>query len=440
MGNIYVRSTDGNNADSGATWALAKADASGAAAIDAAGDTVWFSQSHSENGSGTLDLNFAGTLASPVRVLCGNDAAEPPIALATGATITRTGTTNTTISGAVYVYGITIIQEYQLFLNGSSANYPQTYENCSFQMTNSGSAGVTYFGTQSNQGYLMTLKNCTFKFAAAANTLQVIAATAILEGCSFVSGTTSPTVLFGLSQDRSAANLLVTGMDMTNLAAGVKLFSAAAFATFRAVVRNSKLPASWSGTLVDTGIPGPGQRFCMYNCDSGAVNYKLWIEEYSGTIKDETTLVRTGGASDGTTPISWKMTTAANANFLQPLPTDEIVIWNETTGSAKTLTVEILHDSATALKDDEVWVEVTYLGSASTPIATIITDKKADTLATAADQASSSVTWTTTGMGNPNKQKLSVTFTPQMKGFIHAVVKAAKASKTLYVDPKLTIS
>lgn len=121
------------------------------------------------------------------------------------------------------------------------------------------------------------------------------------------------------------------------------------------------------------------------------------------------------------------------------LRSPEIMVWNDTTGSSKTLTIEILHDNATALKDNEVWVDAIYLGSSSYPLGTLVSDG-ASFVATAANQTTSSATWTTTGMSNPNKQKLSVTFTPQLKGFVIARVIVAKASYTLYVDPVATIS
>jgi len=207
------------------------------------------------------------------------------------------------------------------------------------------------------------------------------------------------------------------------------------------MLRNCKLPASWSGLLVSTTITTPGFRVEMHNCDSADTNYRLWVEDYAGSIKSETTLVRTGGASDGVTGYSFKMTTTANANALvAPLVSPEIAIWNDAVGSSKTVTVEILHDSATNLTDGEIWLEVEYLGTSGYPLSSFVSDAKADILATSADQATSSETWTTTGMSNPNTQKLSVTFTPQEAGYFQAKVYLAKASKTVYVCPKLTVS
>lgn len=190
----------------------------------------------------------------------------------------------------------------------------------------------------------------------------------------------------------------------------------------------------------------PAQRVSMYNCDSADTNYRLWIETYAGNIKSETTIVRTGGASDGTTTVSWKMASSANANSTTiPLMSDEVVRWNDTVAAAVTATVEVVHDSqgagtGAAFTNEEVWLEVMYLGTSGVPLGSFVSNTKADVLATAADQPTSTATWTTTGLTTPVKQKLSVTFTPQEKGYIHARVYLGKASKTLYVDPKITVA
>jgi hypothetical protein len=92
------------------------------------------------------------------------------------------------------------------------------------------------------------------------------------------------------------------------------------------------------------------------------------------------------------------------------------------------------------LTDAECWIEVQYLGTSGVPLGSFTSDAKADPLTAAANQTSSSETWTTTGLTTPIKQKLSVTFTPQEKGYIHAVIHLAKASISIYVVPKLTVA
>ncbi|NIT14586.1 MAG: hypothetical protein GTN99_10200 [Candidatus Dadabacteria bacterium] len=207
------------------------------------------------------------------------------------------------------------------------------------------------------------------------------------------------------------------------------------------IMRNSKLPASWAGSFTSAAPTSPGTEILINNVDSGDTNYKLYRETIYGTIVDETTIVKDSGASDGTTQLSWKMDGGSNPewNFFT-LITPEIVKWNETTGSSITVTVDFIHDSLTALQDDEIWLEVQYLGTSGFPLSVFVDDAASDYLATPANQTASSSTWTTTGLTNPNEQELSVSFTPQEKGFIHAKVHLAKASYTVYVDPELSIT
>jgi hypothetical protein len=166
------------------------------------------------------------------------------------------------------------------------------------------------------------------------------------------------------------------------------------------------------------------------------------MEQYDcwGSTKSETVKVRTGGASDGTTALSWNMTSVSGALFVTPLASPQFSIWNDTTGSSKTVTVEILHDSVTALTDADIWLEVEEMGTSGYPISTIQSDRAANILATPANQDASSATWTTTGLTNPNKQYLQVTFTPAKKGFFQARVILAKATKTVYIDPLMTVA
>lgn len=178
----------------------------------------------------------------------------------------------------------------------------------------------------------------------------------------------------------------------------------------------------------------------MINCDSADTHYTYRKHAQLGTIRDETTIVRTGGQDVDGTGISLKMVTNANAEFpMLTLDTFELQKEVTSVGSSVTATVEFLHDSVTALTDAEIWLDIQYLGTSGLPISSFISDGISVVVAPAA-QASSSETWTTTGMTNPNKQKLSVTFTPQEAGMIIATVRLAKASYTVYVDPKITLS
>ncbi len=176
----------------------------------------------------------------------------------------------------------------------------------------------------------------------------------------------------------------------------------------------------------------------MWNCDSGDTNYRVWIEDYAGSVKHTTTIYK--DSFSGGTAHSLVFASSANARYpLITLAGPDFFADNSTVGSSVTATVEIVTDNVT-LTDAECYLEVMYMGTGGVPLGTWIRDSKADVLASAANQASSSESWTTTGLGTPVKQKLSVTFTPQEAGYVIGRVVLCKASTTVYVDPELVLS
>lgn len=442
MANLYVRSTDGNNADNGSTWALAKATLAGAAAIDAAGDRIYVSQAHSESSASAQTISLAGTATSPVWVIGGDDAAEPPTAVSTAPIVATTGASSITINGHCYVYGITFsagsTATAASILTAQSSADTQTYERCAFKLGASAASSVIQLGQAASSWVSdVRLKNCDVSFSGSGQTIYLGAGRVEWHGGTALASTSTPTSagMFTLTTRNGVA--LIEGLDLTNFSSSLNLASATG--SGRLIIRNCKLPASWAGSLY-TGTKVAGARIEMHNCDSADTNYWLQVDDFCGSIVTETTIVKSGGASDGTTPISWKMVSNSTAEYPQlTIDSPEIVRWNSTTGSSITVTVETVTDNVT-LTDAECWIEVQYLGTSGRPLSTFINDAKADVLATADNQTSSSVTWTTTGLTTPVKQSLSVSFTPQEAGYIHAVVKLAKASTTVYVDPLLTVT
>lgn len=446
MTTYYLRSTDGADADNGSTWALAKAKLSGVDSVDAAGDTIYVSQVHAETTATAVTISMAGTAASPTKIICGNDAAEPPTAVATGGSIGTTAASNLVLQGSFYMYGMTLncgsaAANFASFRLNWAGQNTQHYDTCAIKLVDTHPSSMINIGSQAAGDSTRTkLTNCTLKISNSGQQIP-LSGTVHINGGGMLSGTSSPSVaLFTHGSNGKELNALIENFDFSTLSTGAVLFAAPASGTAGrggvVQIRNCKLPASWSGTLLSAAFSAPAWRIEMINCDSGNTNYKLWVEDYAGVIKQETTIVKTGGASDGTTGLAWKMTSTANANELvSPLASPAIVVWNDTSGSSKTVSVDIIHDSVTNLTDAEVWLEVSELGTASFPLGVSNSDKRATCLTTAADQSTSSATWTTTGLTNANKQTVSVTFTPSLKGPFNARVMLGKASKTIYVDP-----
>lgn len=445
MADLYVRSADGSDADNGTTWALAKATLTGAAAIDGVGDRIFLASTHSESTGAAVTINLAGTNASPTQLLSVASAGDPsPVTTLTAGAVVASGAGNYSIvvNGSAYVYGV----RFNLGVGSGSSpslslapadNNVQTYESCIFDAQTTGSVAVIACGSLSSAvESRLNLKNCDFHFSHIGHTLSVTHCTLEWEGGSILAGSALTNFL---TFSRDGASTLISGVDLSSLGSATNLVGTTG-AAGKAIFRNCKLPASWTGQLFGGTLLSTAFRVEMYNCDNADTNYRLWVQDYTGSIRSETVVVRTGGASDGVTPLAWKMTTTADAEYpVFPLVSPEIVVWNDAVGSAKTLTVEVVTDNVT-LTDGECWLEVQYLGTSGVPLSLFASDAKADVLATAANQTTSSETWTTTGLTTPVKQKLSVTFTPQEKGFIHAVVKLAKASTTVYVCPKADLT
>jgi hypothetical protein len=435
----YLDSAAGNDTNNGTTWALAKATMAGIDGIDTSGDTIYVAQTHSESTASALSFAIAGTLASPTRIICGDKSAQPPTALSTAGVIATTGNSSISVTAtSAYVYGLTFdagqAASGTASMTAAAGSSLVTYESCTFKISSTGASSLMNLVTNGFVQY----RNCSFKFGAAGQTIASNGGNGghlAIRGGSVLSGGTSPTALF---TPISGSNFEIEGFDMSNLSSSANLSSTTS-ANLSLRFRNCKLPASWTGSL-NASTPGAGSNFEMFNCDSGDTHYRYRKATQFGTIQDESTLVRSGGANDGVTTFSYKMVSNANCQLVaQTLDTPEFVIYipPASTGSAQTATVSILRDSATNLKDNEVWLEGMYLGTSGVPLASLIDDAASSLpIAAGADQAADSgSTWTTTGMSNPNKQKCNFTFTPQEEGYLHVRVRLAKPSTTLYVDP-----
>jgi hypothetical protein len=453
MANLFLRSADGSDTDGGTTWALAKATIAGIEGVDSAADHIFVADAHAESTASSISIDIAGTPASPSWILCVDDTADPasPTTLATTGTISTTAASNITIDGSFYCYGLkftsgSTASSTSLTFFTDTADATQVYEQCDFILGNSNALGrITFTGVQAETH--CEWRNCDVKFGNTSQGITHNGGYFKWSGGSVLSGGSSPSTLFIATFGSRPGSIYIEGVDFSNLNSSVIFFTAAPQTHDPVVMRNCRLPASWptlTGTLVTGTINAPGNRYEMYNCDGADTNYRLWIQDYAGTIKSETTIVRTGGASDGTTPIAWRMDSGSNVEYpVISLVSPEMVKWSDTIG-AKTVTVEFVHDSGGAgtagdFQNDEIWLEVQYLGTDTRPLGTFISSAKV-MLGTAADYTNSSETWTTTGLTTPVKQKLSVSFTTAEKGFIHAKVYLGKASKSVYVDPEMTVS
>lgn len=439
MASYYVWS-GATGGGTGADWANAYTTLTAAFSGKAAGSDFYVAHDHAETTAATITLTSNGTNAAPSKIVCVNRAGSvPPVSA------DKRATAQVSVTGA-FVLRFNSYSHYDgiIFSSGSAANtgdidIPASsgsaatfrFDNCSLRLANTNAASKINMGRSATFGSSVELNNTTVSFGAVGQTISLAALLKWRNTPSALLGTI-PTTLFA-PPSGMAGGVECVGVDLSAAGAGATLVgsnSSVWRTTYSftdckldAAVTKSVVPASQGTAEID-----------FIRSGATGVNYAVYRHRMSGLLTEETTIVRTsGGASDGVTPLSWKVITTTNCSYSLPFDCPPIAIWNDTTGSAVTATVECI--GAAIATDKEVWLEVSYLSDAGSPQGAFVTDA-ADILATAANQTSSSVTWG----GSTAAFKLAATFTPQQKGWLYARVKCAKANSTFYVDPKVTLS
>lgn len=434
MSNWYVYS-GATGAGTGADWTNAKTTLAAAATAAAAGDDIWVASDHAESDSTAQTITFPGTSGSPNRCMSVSRAGSVPPAgadVTAGATVTTTGNVGIIINGTVYVYGITFNVGTGTTSAGislaASAGNAQTYDTCAINIVNTGSSGNGIVAGVPTS--LLRLINTTVSFGSATKTLSV--------SCDFywtnkpgstaVTGTAPTTLIYATTT--SLVNIVLDGLDLSAFGSGKTLTVAGA--AVNAILTNCKLAGSVTVAGSPTSVASGGT--WLIGCNSTTNVERNEIYAYQGTQTTETTVVRTAGASDGTTAYSWKIVSLGNTMRIFPFETFEGVIWNTVTGSSRTLTFHCVTDNVT-LTNADIWVEAKYLGASGAPVVSLVSSAPANQLTAGSNLATESGVWTTTGLTTPIQQKFSVSFTPQMVGPIRWKVRIAKPSTTIYVDP-----
>lgn len=441
MASYYVRSAAAG-AGTGADWANAYTGIFAAVTGKVAGDIFYISADHNETTAGVVQIASPGSAAARCNFYCvDHTGSVPPVSadLRTTALIASSGANAVEIrQGHNYWYGVT-------FSAGSAANAANmsvgiattgggcsnVFKNCKLKLGNTSSSSQIFLGDLLQAVIFIELDNTPMEFGAVGQ--QILCREVFLRWrntASAIAGSV-PTTLFRATStgwsviDMEAIDLSAAGAGKTLIATGQPA---------RYYFRDCKLGASV--TVVATPLNPYGNETILVRCDSGDTNYRTEKYQYTGTQTVETTIVRTGGASDGATPIAWKIVTTANSKRSLPFESIPITIWNETVGSAITLTLEGIWGGGAVPTNADIWMDVEYLGTSGFPLGLFATSGTADLLATGSNLTSSSETWG----GSTTKFKMSATVTPEEKGPITIYVKAALASSTFYIDPKVTVS
>lgn len=386
MANFYYYSGVVGGDGTGSSWTNARPSLETMTNV-AAGDTIFVADDHAETkNTANWVCVLPGTLAAPNRVLCVRrvGGSTPPVA----ADLRTSGQITVTVSnyylrfdGVGYIYGL-------ILTAGSSTGSGYVY------LTNSSrivACKVVKAGTGAGYclraaGTKILVDNTTIQFGAAGDYVQGNDSFEWRNTASAIQGAIVPTNLMsGMS-----GNIRLRNLDLSVL--NTTLFNSVATSQDDYIIEDCRLHSS---AVVTPGTFGIGGSVYLFRCSSSTNTLRHEKYTYSGNEVTETTVIRTNGATVGSTGISKSITTTANALWIIPYDSMPIAIGNTTTGSSVTATIYGLLDAAAVPNDDEVWVRVGYLGNASYPLGSGIDDTIATILTTpAAQTAESTSAWT----------------------------------------------
>lgn len=415
---IYVY--HGGDNTTGTSWATAKTSITEAAVLAlAAGSVVWVASDHSET-SGASNLNFAfsnATLLDPILLFSVNRTTDT-YERATAAQFNTSNDYDIYLSECIRAKGLFIASIDNIFIY-KIQEFKMYFEDCEFNATD-------YIEFVDPTYQLVEFVDCDI-------TCDYISLTdrpnAVFKGGSISASHTGG--VFNCSNSMGDSALKVIGVDLSAYA--YPLLNDADVRRTDFVFQHCLLNASWSAT--GAAVNDPGTTVSIEYCKSGTLSAPApplnYFASMWGTVEHETTTVRTGGASDKTTPFSWKLISNASCDDALELAlvTPELCTWVE----AGDYNVRIYFAGSTQLQDDEIWIEVISPSSNASPTAqheratTFYDYGTAANVATDSDSA-----WG----GSPTyKQYMEVNISPDIAGLVRVRVYVAKPSTTVYVDP-----
>lgn len=483
----------------------------------ATGDIIYVRSDSAETNAGALTYGKS-TLADPVYIVCvQSNCTIPPVDadLTTGASISTTGAANINLNGRYFWRGIAFqagsgASTGSINIGVASGAGPVMFQNCQFKLNNTSASSVINFGNSSANSTAIELLNTTMVFGS---TSQKITMTNVYSFCwrdtaSAIPSGSIPTTFWTLGSN--IGPILIDGVDLSALT-GTIFTGATGSTLYIAAVQFQNCVISTSATVIGgtTQLAGQGPFAIFDNCwAADGTTYKMIRATVGGAgygIISEAIMCPTGGATDGVSQFSWKANTTVGGNITftpaSPWRSPWVKAWNTATGAAKTITIEILCDKGALLSAAKLWLEVEYLGTASSPRASLLSSTSfAYTATTPTAGVASTASWnagtlasransTAYSLGDYRKvstapglvfkcttagttagsipaayatavdgsavtdgsavftalyrQKLSLTVTPQQVGWLAArvcYVDSTSPSNPIWIDPRLTIS
>jgi len=441
----YGTYTSGGTAHNGKSWGAAYTSVS---ALDdvfsfASGDIVYIGHDHVCQYAHTANRTITGpTLGLPTIFISATTGSSPPAyqASTTDQIDTSEGAYSLTFDGSFALYGCSIKSGTGFAFSSDGDEVFATVDlnlkpsaNGSIQIGSIDNSRCVFRNTNVD----LTLDGTT---ARTATVLSISTGSLIsFNGLTFVNAAYRTGVVFGLNTTTNP-KLEAIGADFSGFT-NATTCEITSTASGSMTYRNCKTAATW--TPVSSGANASMGSQTFINCGNGDSPTYLYNKSYLGETLSSTSIYRSSGAQVEGTATSWLITTTSTCSLDAPYYLPDIYGYIGSTGS-KTFSLYITNDTAD-FNDNEVWLEIDYLGTSSSGKWSSANDYMADRLATPAAQTDDTTsTWNGSGPSYTYKQKLSVTATVNTVGMFRARVCVGVASITstrkFYIDPLVTVS
>ena len=428
---------DGGNNGDGLSWANAKTTLAGAIALaSASGDVIKVAHTHTGDNARVSDTTWTAlNNISIVSVDKGN--ADTPTPMGTAAWLGSSSTSVAlTVTGAyrILLSGLTL-------RNGGASNKSIEFaksdggaliiENSYIWLGTSGATTWINLGPLTASNSNVTVKNSTFRFGHASQTLYSAGSNSFL-GCTISSDGIAPITLFGSSTYGTSIDLI--GCDFSHCGSGTLVANQTTYSSIFRFIQ-CKLGTNYvaRATPSSPANAANGQTWII-DCSSGDTHGLFGYYDGQGALTSDTGVYVTAGASQQ----SWKIVTTSGNGPERPFRTPWISLYNTLTESITPYLDVLRDDNTNAYKDTEVWAEFMAKTAGGSPISTMYSDA-GELLSAGTNQATSSLVagdwFGESGTNWYGKCDSGSAFAPAENGEILGRICVAVASTTLRIDP-----
>lgn len=331
------------------------------------GDTVYLSNTHNEYMTGQNvppTVGAASLTPVPVNLISSTESGSTPPARANwtfGATL-RVGApiAGTTFIGPLYANSVSFVGGHASLTKAMIFSQGGTFDDCNFEWQVTLGSALFLFQ------HATRFRGCTLTRTVSGQYMQNWY-TAKFYGCTAIGAFAASSYMF--QPGSNGCEYTFDGCDFSAAVSGTIYYNGSGNPG-NGVFKNCDFPASLSIPQTVTNI-GIG-RTDILGSDSGSMYQRNERYDFAGTLLTETSVVRTGGATDGGTAISHRIATSASASNKDRFEAFPLAFIPASTGSVINVTVEGIWVGTALPGQDEFFIDASVQDTSLSTLGDIV--------------------------------------------------------------------